>query len=66
MFVLVIAVAFVLAPVLALALLPLYVVADRLQPAALRPAKVVRDRIWLRGVGTSVLGRFPERASPEG
>ncbi len=46
-------------PAAALLLLPMYVLADRLQPAALRPAKVTRDKIWVRGVSRQVRERFP-------
>ena len=46
-------------------LLPMYVIAQRLQPAAITPARVVGDRIWLRGVGLEVRNRFPPMEAPE-
>ena len=48
-----------------LVLLPMYVIAQRLQPAAITPARVVGDRIWLRGVGLEVRNRFPSMEAPE-
>lgn len=50
---------FFLYPALLLLLLPMYVLAQRLQPAALRPAKVTKEKIWLRGVGPGVREQFP-------
>lgn len=51
--------AFVTHPMAALLLLPMYVIASRLQPAALKPAKVEREKIWVRGVNPEVRDRFP-------
>ena len=43
---------------LLLAALVLLAVAERLQPAAIRPARIVGERVWLRGVREFVLERF--------
>ena len=51
--------AFVTHPIAALLLLPMYVLANRLQPAALKPAKVEAGKIWVRGVNPEVRERFP-------
>lgn len=51
--------AFLVHPATALLLLPMYVLASRLQPVALRPAKVQGDKVWVRGVSAKVRERFP-------
>ena len=40
-------------------LLPIYLVAARLQPVSLTPTKMVGEQVWLRGVKPAVLDRFP-------
>ena len=56
--------AFFVSPAMLLLLLPMYVLAERLQPAALRPAKVTKEQIWLRGVGPRVREQFPPLEDP--
>ena len=59
-FLVAIALSYFVYPLLILALVPMYAIAERWQPAVIRPAKVTKKQIWLRGVGPQVRDRFPQ------